>query len=48
MAKKREETWSSFNRELVNNIYVGLKNDMLDLYLFAGEDIHGVLLNEKK
>lgn len=44
MAQKREAIWSSFNRELVSNIYVGLKNDVLYLYLFIREGIRGVLL----
>ena len=44
MAQKREAIWSSSNRKLVSSIYVGLKNDVLYLYLFTGEGIHGVLL----
>lgn len=32
---------------MVNNIYVGLKNDAPDLYLLAGKDILGVLLSKK-
>lgn len=45
--QNRKATWSSFNKELVNNICVGLKNNVLDLYLLARKDINGGLLSEK-
>lgn len=54
MAKKKKQQQTgkqpeipSTENELVNNICVGLKNNVLDLYWLARKDIHDGLLSEK-